>query len=47
MDAEGATVAAAFVMSVICRLFVYTVASYKQLRPEALVPTGIALKLPV
>ena len=40
---KGATVAAAFVMSVICAVVVYTVASYKQLRPEALVLTGIAL----
>lgn len=40
---KGATVAAAFVMSVICAIVVYTVASYKQLRPEALVLTGIAL----
>ena len=40
---KGATVAAAFVMSVVCAIVVYTVASYKQLRPEALVLTGIAL----
>ena len=40
---KGATVAAAFAMSVICAIVVYTVASYKQLRPEALVLTGIAL----
>lgn len=43
MDAEGSYCTAAFVMSVVCAIVVYTVASYKQLRPEALVLTGIAL----